>query len=217
MSPARRPALAAAGVAGAAVAFAATFRGPRRRFWSRMTRTGLLLTGVALAGDPRLRRPTVRTRDLATGAAAAATLYGVFWVGDRVARRVMPHGGADIAEIYALRTLQSPGIIALRLAVVIAPAEELFWRGLVQRSLADRYGRPRGALLATAAYGGVHVVAGNPTLLGAAFVAGGFWSALEAAGVPMAALVSSHVLWDLYTFLVRPTDGIDRDGPPALR
>ena len=40
------------------------------------------------------------------------------------------------------------------------------------------------------------------TLVGAA---GAFWYALRAAGVPMPALIASHVAWDLWTFLVAPT------------
>ena len=39
--------------------FAFTFRGPRPRFWTRMTRTGLLLGSVALVAEPRLRREMV--------------------------------------------------------------------------------------------------------------------------------------------------------------
>ena len=68
-----------------------------------------------------------------------------------------------------------------------------------------RFGRWPGAALAAAAYGGVHVVSGNFTLLGAAGVAGAHWSALYAAGVPLGALIVSHVAWDLWIFLVSPT------------
>jgi hypothetical protein len=49
------------------------------------------------------------------------------------------------------------------------------------------------------------VATGNFTLFGAAGVAGAYWSALAAAGMPMGALVVSHVAWDLFTFLVAPT------------
>jgi hypothetical protein len=55
------------------------------------------------------------------------------------------------------------------------------------------------------AYGGVHVVSGNFTLVGAAGVAGAHWCVLYAAGVPLGALIVSHVAWDVWIFLVRPT------------
>ena len=71
------------------------------------------------------------------------------------------------------------------------------------------YGRWSGALMAAFAYGGVHVVTGNFTLLGAASVAGAHWCALYAAGVPLGALVVSHVTWDVWIFLLQPTSDID--------
>ena len=107
-----------------------------------------------------------------------------------------------------------------RLVAVIAPAEELFWRGLVQGTFAAWLGRWSGAAAGTAAYAGVHVVTGNLTLIGAAGVAGAHWAALRALGVPMGALVVSHALWDVWIFLIQPTVGEDRtveQASPAIR
>ncbi|MGH2725031.1 MAG: CPBP family glutamic-type intramembrane protease [Actinomycetota bacterium] len=192
-------------LATAYAAFAATFRGPRSRFWRRMTATGVVLGAMALAGEPSLRKTRVRPRDLALGTAAAGALYGIFLVGDRMARRIMPRGAPEIDAVYGLRSLIPVPEIAARLALVIAPAEELFWRGLVQSRLSRRYGAVGGAALAAAAYGGAHGVTGNATLVGAASVAGAFWSALAAAGIPMGALIASHALWDLLIFVAAPT------------
>jgi membrane protease YdiL (CAAX protease family) len=195
----------AAGLAAAYGAFAFNFRGPRERFWPRMTGTGLVLGTLALAADPDLRRTRIRGRDVPLGAASAAGLYAIFRVGDRMARKIMPTGGEDIDEVYALRSLRPAGELAARLTLIIGPAEELFWRGLVQRRLAARLGRWRGGAAAAVAYGGAHVSTGNLTLTGAAATAGAYWSALAAAGMPMGALIVSHVVWDVWIFLVRPT------------
>jgi len=199
------PALTAASVAAAYGAFGAVFRGPRSRFWQRMTRTGLGLGALALATQGELRRVRPRPADLASGVAIAAALYGVFQVGDRAARRVMPSGAEDIGDVYELRTLRPKGEIAARLATVIGPAEELYWRGLLQTELTRGLGPVRGAAAAAAVYGGAHLVTGNPTLVGAATVAGAGWSALAALGVPMPALIVSHAVWDIWIFLVQPT------------
>jgi len=193
------------GFGAAQAAFAATFRGPRERFWPRMTTTGLVLGTYAILARPTLRHTRVRPVHVLLGASSAGVLYATFAVGDRFARRFVPGGSSDIADIYALRELRPRGEIAARLVTVIAPAEELFWRGLVQEGLMLRFGRWRGAVLATAAYGGVHAVTGNFTLMGAAGVAGAHWSALYAAGVPLGALIVSHQLWDVWIFLVQPT------------
>ncbi len=200
------PALAALGLGLAQAAFALTFRGPRSRFWQRMTATGLTLGGLALATSRDAREVRFGPREVALGLASAATLYATFQVGDRFARRFVPGGDAQIGDIYTLRGLRPRPEIAARLAAVIGPAEELFWRGFVQPAFAARAGRWRGAAAAAAAYAGVHVVTGNFTLFGAAGVAGAHWSALRAAGMPMGALIVSHVAWDIWIFLVQPTE-----------
>jgi membrane protease YdiL (CAAX protease family) len=170
-----------------------------------MTATGLTLGGLALAAEPELRRARIRRSDVAAGLASAAGLYGVFLAGDRLARRLLPKGGEEIGDIYALQQLRPRAELVARLGLVIAPAEELFWRGFVNERLGRRYGRWPGAALGAAAYGGAHVATGNFTLFGAAGVAGAYWSVLAAARMPMGALVVSHVAWDLWTFLVAPT------------
>jgi membrane protease YdiL (CAAX protease family) len=204
----RAPSLgtAIAGLGLAYAAFALTFRGPRSRFWQRMTATGALLGAMALAEDPASRPGRLRARDIGLGLLIADGLYAIFQVGDRFARRRLPGGDREIGRIYDLRALRPPEEIGARLALVIGPAEELFWRGLIQRALAARFGRIRGAALAAGAYGGAHVVTGNVTLVGAAATAGLYWSALAALGVPMTALVISHIVWDIWIFLVAPTE-----------
>jgi uncharacterized protein len=205
----------AIGLAGAGVAFTAVFRGPRTRFWQRMTYTGLGLGSWALLTSSPARRAGIRWWHVPLGLASAAILYVTFRFGDRFARRFVPTGEREIREIYALRTLRPKEEIAARLATIVGPAEELFWRGLVQAAFMRRHGRWRGAALATVAYGGVHVTSGNFTLLGAAGVAGAHWCALYALGVPLGALVVSHVAWDIWIFLVQPTGEIDVLAAPA--
>ena len=87
------------GLGAAYLAFGLTFRGPPRQFWNRMTLTGLLLGSFALATEDELRTIKVSPIDVATGLGSAAVLYGVFVAGDRLARRIMPRGGAEIGQI----------------------------------------------------------------------------------------------------------------------
>ena len=190
--------LLALGIGAAFAAFGLTFRGPRDRFWDRMTLTGLALGGLALATNRDARRVRIGAGEVALGLATAAGLYGIFRVGDVVAREVMPRGGQEIGDIYALRSLRPKEELAARLGLVIGPAEELFWRGFVQ-------GRA-GYLTATALYGGAHIVTENATLVGAAAIAGAYWGLLRAVGVPLGALVVSHVAWDIWIFLIAPTE-----------
>jgi membrane protease YdiL (CAAX protease family) len=175
-----------------------------------MTATGLALGGLALFANPRLRQARIGPREVALGTASAAVLYGTFKVGDRFARRFVPGGDDQIRDIYTLRELAPRGETAARLIAIIGPAEELFWRGLVQEALMRRYGRWTGAAMAAVAYSAVHVTTGNFTLMGAAGVAGAHWCVLYAAGVPMGALIVSHCAWDVWIFLVQPTGEVAR-------
>jgi membrane protease YdiL (CAAX protease family) len=197
----RRDPILAIGLAAAAGLFALTFRGDRARFWERMTLTGFVLGNMALANETDLRRMRWRPLDIAQGLGSAAILYGIFGIGDRLARTVMPRGSTEIRDIYALRRLEPAEKIGARLATVIGPAEELFWRGFVQRR--------GGGLAAAAAYGGVHLATGNATLIGAAAVAGIYWGLLRQLGMSMPALITSHVAWDIWIFLLAPTEGAE--------
>jgi uncharacterized protein len=198
--------LAAASVPVAYGALAAVFRGPADRFWPRMTRTGVGLGALALAARGAPGR--LRGRDAGAGAAIAAGLYAGTVVGERLVRWAAPAAGRYVEDVYRWRTLRPAAELAARLAVV-GPAEELYWRGLVQGALVDRLGPARGTAAATGLYAGAHLASGNPMLVGAAAAAGGAWGTLAALGVPMPALLVSHALWDVGVFLVR------RPGPAS--
>jgi membrane protease YdiL (CAAX protease family) len=185
--------------------FAMTFRGPRTRFWQRMTYTGLTLGSLSLVAEPRLRRTRFDLRDLWIGLGSAGVLYAIFQIGDRLARWILPKGGSEIGDIYGLESLRPRKELAARLALIIGPAEELFWRGWVQERLMRKFGLLPGLALGVAAYGSAHLVTGNLTLIGAATVAGAFWGGLSALGVPPGALILSHSIWDVFIFLIAPT------------
>jgi len=192
--------------------FALTFRGPRKRFWDRMTGTGLVLGTLALASQPKLRKTHIGPKEILLGLGSAAALYGIFHIGDRISRKVVPNGGKQIDDIYALKRIRPRKELMVRLGLVIGPAEEFFWRGFLQEGLMAHFGRFWGTLLGTAAYGGAHIASGNFTLIGAAMIAGGFWGALYGLGVPLGALVVSHIIWDNVIFLIAPTTRLEEEG-----
>ncbi len=86
----------------------------------------------------------------------------------------MPNGGKQIEDNYALKRIRPRRELMMRLGMVISPAEEYFWRGFSQDGLMKKFGRFWGWMMGTAAYGGVHIVSGNFTLIGAAIIAGAF-------------------------------------------
>ena len=129
-----------------------------RAFWDRMTFTGHRPGRARAAHEPPARAVArIRPRDVPLGLGAGRTAL-------RHVRRRRPVRAA----VRARRRPRDPRAstrcgrcgraseIAARLAFVIGPAEELFWRGIVQEALMRRFGRWPGAALAAMAYGGVH-------------------------------------------------------------
>jgi membrane protease YdiL (CAAX protease family) len=207
---------ALAGLGVAAALFPWVFRSERGNFWGRMPLVAGSLGLLALCTRPELRRERPTSGDVQTAVLSALGLYGVFQVGDRLARLVMPRGAEEIAAIYQLRRAAPRWLIALLLATIIAPAEELFWRGVLQESLVRRFGPVRGAVAASVCYGAVHLGSGNLTLTGAAATAGVFWGFQYALQRRLPALIISHIIWDIWIFLVAPTGATEpRPDPPT--
>lgn len=199
------------GLAVGMVGIGWAFRSGWSSFWTRMTLVTGLLGGYALIVHPELRRDRPQLGDVLTALLSAAGLYRIFQIGDRLARRIMPRGTAEIDRIYQLRQAAPPWLIALLLAAIIAPGEELFWRGLLQKTLMRRHGAARGTALAAACYGAAHLSSGNLTLVGAATTAGAFWGLQYLVQGRLPANVLSHILWDIWIFLIAPTAEVDRD------
>lgn len=187
------------------ILFGVTFRGPRKQFWQRMTYTGAILGPIALAAQPQLRKTRFTWGDVVLGLSSAGVLYVIFQIADRVTRKILPGGARDIDNIYGLDAYRPKQEIAARLALIIGPAEELFWRGFIQARFMQSYGRVFGAAFATAAYGSAHLVTGNFTLIGAATVAGAFWGGMALLGASPGTLIISHAFWDVFIFLIAPT------------
>lgn len=88
---------------------------------------------------------------------------------------------------------------------MIGPAEEIFWRGYVQRTFSAKWGPVSGFIAATAVYSLVHVGSCNFMLVMAALVAGGFWGlAYRFRPDRLGALVVSHAVWDAAVFVWFP-------------
>jgi membrane protease YdiL (CAAX protease family) len=95
-------------------------------------------------------------------------------------------------------------LIALLLFFVTGPAEELYWRGYLQKNLMARFGRWQGWLLATVIYAAVHIWSFNFMLIGAAFVAGAFWGGMYLHLKNLAPVIISHSVWSMVIFAVFP-------------
>ena len=138
------------------------------------------------------------------GLISAAVLYLIFWAGKTVSAAILPFSGQQISGIYAKGAGSSMWLIALLLFFITGPAEEIYWRGYLQKNLMARFGRWQGWLLATAVYAAVHIWSLNFMLIGAAFIAGAFWGAMYVHYKNLAPVIISHSVWSMVIFAVFP-------------
>jgi len=178
-------------------------------FWMVMSTTAALLSTLAFAfGKGWKQQFSVNAKTIGLGILSAAALWIVFYFGDKISTLLFDFARPQIDSVYGMRDGKNPAIIALLLLLLIGPAEEIFWRGYVQRTLAGRYGKNIAFVLATAAYTLVHIWSFNFILVMAAMVVGCVWGWLYSRGTNLVTLIASHALWDVAVFILFPTSNL---------
>ena len=175
-------------------------------FWIGMTlfSASLALTSLALTRDKTAEIFEFKRSYIWIGVISAAILYLIFFIGDMAVRSLFDFAKVEIENIYSTKSQASTMKIGLLLLFVIAPAEEIFWRGFVQRRYSDRWGKWRGLVLAVMLYSLVHIWSFNLMLIAAAMVAGIFWSLLYLKYNSIVPGIISHAVWDLFIFVIYP-------------
>ncbi|MFC1619631.1 lysostaphin resistance A-like protein [Candidatus Neomarinimicrobiota bacterium] len=175
-------------------------------FWAQMMlATGLLAgSAVYLNQEQYARLFRCRVMQAALGVLSAAVLYGIFYLGYWFGTAILDFASSQVANIYANKAQAPPALIATVLVVWIGPAEEIFWRGYIQKSFADRWGSYKGYILASLIYALVHIWAFNFMLVMAALVAGLFWGLLFVRTGSLWPGIISHALWDVAIFILWP-------------
>lgn len=184
----------------------------RPNFWLVMSFAAVALSCLCLAFTPdrkalfRVEKPLLQ---ICLGIIIALALWGIFWIGDKLSALLFDFARAEVDSVYAMKTGLPQWGIALLLVFLIGPAEELFWRGYVQRTLAAALPSKRAAdfalVITVVIYSLVHIWSFNFMLVMAAMVAGAVWGLiyrLKPEFLP--ALVISHALWDALVFVIIP-------------
>ncbi len=179
------------------------FRWQPANFWLLMACSTALLGGITLWLQA-FPHPGFRLSDVLWGVASAAALYGVFRGGQAILTAIIPSSAKPVAQVYATKDQCPLWVIALLLLLVIGPGEELFWRGLVQGTLATWWPGWVALTLAAGVYAAVHVVTRNPILVLAALVSGLGWGAIYLLTGSIVAVIVSHALWDASTLVFLP-------------
>lgn len=175
-------------------------------FWYAMTASALILTAIAtLCCKEWMKdiRPTIK--EIAIGLLIAFVLWWIFLTGHKIAGMIFSFENEQVNMIYAMKAQTDPKLIALLLICLIGPAEEIFWRGFIQRRMSQRWGPNAGFIVATACYTAVHLPSLNFMLVMAALVVGFCWGAIyRFFPRHLTALIVSHAVWDACAFVFFP-------------
>lgn len=178
-------------------------------FWPTMTCSAIILTTLAFIlgrNDKKVPMPKVSWwSQCLWGIVLAVVLWGVFWVGDKVSQMMFDFAREQVDGIYSIKADTPAWIIGILLLCIIGPAEELFWRGFLQRRFAAQYGAWTGFFVTWACYTFIHIWSGNFMLICAAAACGFCWGILYRFFPQyLPALIISHALWDAAAFVVFP-------------
>lgn len=172
-------------------------------FWIMLaSATFILLTIAVLVSREKLvLRPSISL--ILFGIVSAILLYGLFYLGFMVTKS-NPIFNQGVTQVYGLRSSEPRWLIAVLLIFPIGPGEELYWRGLIQRTFAEKKGSNTGLIVASLAYGLVHLPTLNPPLIMTALIGGLVWGSLYRFTNSLVPGLVSHILWDLMIFVLVP-------------
>ncbi|NMD71890.1 CPBP family intramembrane metalloprotease [Bacillus sp. DNRA2] len=171
-------------------------------FWYFFTATMLLLICFVVAKD-KLDDKLSLFKYLFTGILSGALLYLLFWIGNQLIE--LPHipGSKQITKLYKY---YGPDMFwhYLALILVIVPGEEIFWRGFIQKRLLSFTSNGVSIVVSALLYASVHIYSGQFMLVFAAFIAGLCWSWLYAWRRSIPLVIVSHLIYDLFLFVLMP-------------
>ncbi|MDD4427433.1 MAG: type II CAAX endopeptidase family protein [Paludibacter sp.] len=175
-------------------------------FWLTMSISGALLIWISMVSTKDFwKQFRVTSKDVALGLLSAVALYGVFYLGNYLSTAWFDFAKPQIGNIYSMKDGSNPYIIGLLLLVIIGPAEEIFWRGFIQRAVGVKYGDWTAFIVTTLIYALVHIWSFNFMLIMAALVCGAFWGLMFMYNKKnLIALVISHAVWDVAVFILFP-------------
>ncbi|MBR7157666.1 MAG: CPBP family intramembrane metalloprotease [Bacteroidales bacterium] len=179
---------------------------PYVNFWWMMTGSAVVLSSLAtLFGRGWWKDVKLHCKDILLGVVIAVMLWGIFWVGDKISQLMFNFARPQVDLIYGMKEGESPWLLTFLMLFIIGPAEEIFWRGYVQKSMGGRWGPFIGFLATTAIYSLVHASSCNFMLTMAAMVAGAVWGFIYYLYPQrLGALIVSHALWDVAVFIWFP-------------
>ncbi|UYZ23404.1 CPBP family intramembrane glutamic endopeptidase [Mesobacillus jeotgali] len=171
-------------------------------FWYIFTASMLVLISYSIIHE-EIEDNTSTLSYLTLGIASGLGLFGLFWLGSFLIELLNLPFANQITRLYSRF---SPDLIwhYLVLVLILAPGEEIFWRGFIQKRLSKYINVKMSIILSVILYASVHFYSGEFILVLAAIIAGLAWSILYAWKRSMPLVIVSHIVFDLLLFVFLP-------------
>lgn len=179
---------------------------PHVNFWVMMTFSGAALTIYSTWAAPGWWKDIrFDLTNIFLGLLIAAALWGVFWLGEFFSTLIFDFARPQVDMIYGMKEGENPVVLTLLMLLIIGPAEEIFWRGYIQKHLSQKWNPNIGFIVTTLVYSLVHISKMNFMLIMAAAVAGFIWGLLyRLYPEKFGAILISHAIWDCAVFIWFP-------------
>ena len=179
---------------------------PSVNFWWMMTASACTLSLMATFFNPGWWKGVrIDVSNIVWGILIAVILWSVFWVGDKLSQILFDFARPQVDTIYGMKDGESPWLLTFLMLFLIGPAEEIFWRGYIQKTFSHYWNPNVGFLVTTFIYAIGHAGSCNFMLTMAAMVAGFVWGILyRFFPEKFAAIIISHALWDVAVFIWFP-------------
>lgn len=182
------------------------YTAPHLNFWWMMTGSAVTLSLLSTWLNPGwYKQINFNLSNVVLGILIAVGLWSVFWIGDKLSSLLFDFARPQVDSIYSMKEGESPWLLTMLMLFLIGPAEEIYWRGYVQRKLSEKWNPNKGFIVTTLIYALVHAGSMNFMLTMAALVAGLAWGLLYRLFPKyFGAIILSHALWDVAVFIWFP-------------
>ncbi|WP_053361997.1 type II CAAX endopeptidase family protein [Bacillus sp. FJAT-27251] len=171
-------------------------------FWYLFTASMLILISFSILHEG-LENNASALKYLSYGILSGIAVYGLFWLGSTMIDILKLPLSGQVSQLYRQFEPKSAWHFIV-LIIIIAPGEEIFWRGFVLRRLLKHLNARTSVILSSFLYASVHIYSGQFALLLAALAAGLAWGALYAWKRSIPLVVVSHIVFDLLLFVILP-------------
>ncbi len=175
-------------------------------FWVLMSFSGIILILLSLFFNKGFYNNIhFNLKAVVYGILSAIILWFIFWIGNEISSLIFSFTSKQVNLIYDIKTGSNPVFLIFLLVFIIAPAEEIFWRGFIQNKFSERWNSNVGFILTTFFYAIIHIFSLNFILIMAALVAGIFWGLMyKYNSKNLLPLIISHSVWDVLVFIIFP-------------